>query len=232
MKRSLCLTNALNQLTRLRRRAPTRDRQEIAIRLERGVLAGATQGSMSGEGPADFERCLALASTGNYQDELFNTLTALIGYYLPRAELRQAHELVDSLSARITKDRPWSYPAIASLLGTVTWLEGDFGVAREHLLRALADRSAADPRALEGAWWMVVDPISSAHIFLALTSMVVRRPRPRRCGVGRSQFGAATIWSFPRTPTTGHIPTSWKSGSGWKAARFRRPPRWSPSSAG
>jgi hypothetical protein len=57
-------------------------------------------------------------------------------------------------------------------LGTVTWLEGDFGVAREHLLRALADRSAADPRALEGAWWMVVDPISSAHIFLALTSMV------------------------------------------------------------
>jgi class 3 adenylate cyclase len=164
----VCLTKALNQLTDCADGAD-RDRKEIAIRLERGVLAAATQGSV---GPADFERCLALASAGNYQDELFTTLIALIGYYLPRAQLRQAHELLDSLSARITKDRPWSYPAIASLLGTVTWLEGDFGVAHDHLLRALADRSAADPRALEGAWWMVVDPISSAHIFLALTSMV------------------------------------------------------------
>lgn len=163
-----CLTKALDQLTGCAEGA-ARDRREIAIRLERGVFAAATQGSV---GPADFERCLALASIGNYQDELFTTLTALVGYYLPRAQLRQAHELLDSLSARITKDRPWSYPAIASLLGTVTWLEGDFGVAREHLLRALADRSAADPRALEGDWWMVVDPISSAHIFLALTSMV------------------------------------------------------------
>jgi class 3 adenylate cyclase/tetratricopeptide (TPR) repeat protein len=163
-----CLTNALNQLTGCAEGA-ARDRNEIAIRLERGVLAAAAQGSV---GPADFERCLALASTGNYQDELFTTLTALIGYYLPRAQLRQAHELLDSLSARITKDRPWSDPAIASSLGTVTWLEGDFTVAREHLLRALADRSAADPRVLESAWWVVVDPISSAHIFLALTHMV------------------------------------------------------------
>ena len=66
-----CLTNALNQLTGCAEGA-ARDRNEIAIRLERGVLAGTTQGSQSGAGPADFERCLALASTGNYQDELFS----------------------------------------------------------------------------------------------------------------------------------------------------------------
>jgi tetratricopeptide (TPR) repeat protein len=162
------LTTALNQLASCAE-GSTRDRGEIAIRLERGVLAAATQGSVA---PADFERCLALASAGNYQDELFTTLTALIGYYLPRAELRRAHELLDSLSARITKDRPWSYPAIASVMGSVTWLEGDFTAARGHLMRALADRSAADPRVLESSWWVVVDPISSAHIFLALTHMV------------------------------------------------------------
>ena len=166
-----CLTNALNQLTRCAA-GSARDRREIAIRLERGFLAGTTQGSMSGEGPADFQRCLTLASTGNYQDELFSALTALISYFLPRAELRRAHELLDSLSAGITKDRPWSYPAIASSLGSVTWLEGDFTAARGHLLRALADRSAADPRVLETAWWVVVDPISSAHLFLALTHMI------------------------------------------------------------
>ena len=166
-----CLTNALGQLTSCAADS-ARDRREIAIRLERGFLAGTTQGSQSGEGPADFQRCLALASTGNYEDELFTTLTALISYYVPRAELRRAHELLDSLSARITRDRPWSYPAIASSLGSVTWLEGDFTAARGHLLRALADRSAADPRVLDTAWWVAVDPISSAHIFLALTHMV------------------------------------------------------------
>ena len=166
-----CLTNALGQLTSCAA-GSARDRREIAIRLERGFLAGATQGSTSGEAPADFQRCLALASAGNYQDELFSTLTALIGYYVPRAELRRAHELLDSLSARITSDRPWSHPVIASSLGSVLWLEGDFTAAREHLLRALADRSAADPRVVETAWWVAVDPISAAHNFLALTHMV------------------------------------------------------------
>jgi class 3 adenylate cyclase/tetratricopeptide (TPR) repeat protein len=166
-----CLTKALDQLARCAA-GSARDRREIAIRLERGFLAGATQGSMSGEGPADFQRCLALASTGNYQDELLSTLTALIGYYVPRAELHRAHELLDSLSARITRDRPWSHPVTASSLGSVTWLEGDFTAARGHLLRALADRSAADPRVLETAWWVPVDPISAAHNFLALTHTV------------------------------------------------------------
>lgn len=165
------LTTALSELTRCAA-GSTRDRKEIAIRLERAFLAGATQGSQTGEGPADLQQCLELASNGNYKDELFATLTALISYYVPRAELRRAHELLDSLSSRITKERPAIYPAIASSLGCVTWLEGDFTAARGHLLRALADRSATDPQDLETAWWVVVDPISSAHIFLALTHMV------------------------------------------------------------
>jgi class 3 adenylate cyclase/tetratricopeptide (TPR) repeat protein len=165
------LTTALSQLTSCAA-GSARDRSEIAIRLERGFLAGAVQGSQTGPGAADFERCLALASTGNYEDELFTTLMALIGYYVPRAELHQAHELLDSLSARITRDRPWSHPVIASSLGSVIWLEGDFTAARRHLLRALDDRSAADPAVLANAWRVAVDPISAAHNFLALTYTV------------------------------------------------------------
>jgi class 3 adenylate cyclase/tetratricopeptide (TPR) repeat protein len=165
------LTNALDQLARC---APGsgRDRREIAIRLERGFLTGAADGGTSGEGPADFERCLELVSADMGESELFTTMTALVGYYVPRAELRRAHELLDSLSGRIPPDRQWGYPAIASSLGSVAWLEGDFQTARGHLMRAVADRSAADPRDLDTAWWVATDPISSAHNFLALTHMV------------------------------------------------------------
>lgn len=165
------LTDALGQLRNCAS-GSARDRLEIAIRLERGYLAGITQGSWSGEGPAEFERCLELASAGNYRDELLTTLTALIGYYIPRAELRRAHDLLDSLTAQITEDRPWSVPSLASALGSVIWLEGDFTSARTHLRKALADRSAADPRVLNTAWWVPVDPISVAHNYLALTYMV------------------------------------------------------------
>lgn len=167
----ICLTDALTQLTDCAAR-PERDRKEVDIRMERGFLTGATQGSMSGEGPADFRRCLALATTGNYEDELLTTLTGLIGYYVPRAELRRAHELIDSLSSRITKNRPWSLPAIASVLGSVVWLEGDFAAARTYLLRALAGDAAADPNVLDTAWWVNVDPISLAHMYMALTHTV------------------------------------------------------------
>jgi tetratricopeptide (TPR) repeat protein len=165
----ICLTNALDRLTQCKP-GPARDRAEIHIRLERGFLAGAAQGSWSGEGPADLERCLELASAGMHEDELFASLYSLIGYYHPRAELRRAHDLLDSLSQQpVTAERAWSAPALSSTLGTVLWLEGDFEAARGHLLDALDARSAADPRELATAWWVATDPISAAHNYLALT---------------------------------------------------------------
>jgi class 3 adenylate cyclase/tetratricopeptide (TPR) repeat protein len=165
------LTNALNQLA-LCKPGPGRDRTEIAIRLERGLLMNATQIGTIGEGPADFERCLELATTGMHDDELFSALAALISYYMQRAELRRLRELLESLSARVTKDRPWSYPAIACSWGTLAFLEGDFTAARGDLLQALADSSAADPRELDTAWWVAADPIAAAHIHLALTHLM------------------------------------------------------------
>ena len=166
-----CLTNALIQLSGCPE-GPERISTEIAIRLERGFLAGAGHGSMSGEGPADFERCLELVYAGMPENEVFATLTALVSYFHPRAELRRAHELLESLSSRFSEHRQWSLPAIESSLGSVLWLEGDFPAAREHLLHALADRSAADPRELDMVWWVAADPIATAHTYLALTHTV------------------------------------------------------------
>ncbi|HTZ16240.1 MAG TPA: adenylate/guanylate cyclase domain-containing protein [Mycobacterium sp.] len=167
------LTNAVNLLPQCAA-GPQRDRREIAIRLERGFLAVAVavEGSVSGEGPAEFERCLQLASDGMHERELLLTLTAMISYYYGQAELRRLHELLDSLSNRIPRDWLWSYPAIASSLGAIAWLEGDFAAACKHLLRALTDRSAADPHELDAAWWILDDPIAVTHVFLALTAAV------------------------------------------------------------
>jgi class 3 adenylate cyclase/tetratricopeptide (TPR) repeat protein len=165
------LTNAVNLLPQCAA-GPERDRREIAIRLERGFLAVAVEGSVSGEGPAEFERCLQLAGDGMHERELLLTLTAMISYYYGQAELRRLHELLDSLSNRIPRDWLWSYPAIASSLGAIAWLEGEFAAARKHLLRALTDRSAADSHEMNAAWWIADDPMAVTHVFLALTHAV------------------------------------------------------------
>ena len=166
-----CLSNAIGQIPRCAE-GPERDRTEIIIRLERGFLRGAIDSGASGEGPADFERCLQLADPDLHEHELFLTLIAMVNYYMPRAELRRAHELLDSLSNCIPRDWKWSYPAIESSRGTATWLQGDFAAARKHLLRALAERAAADPGELDDVWWIATDPITSAHNFMALSHVL------------------------------------------------------------
>jgi tetratricopeptide (TPR) repeat protein len=88
------------------------------------------------------------------------------GRFAPR------HRLLESLATRTTSNRSWNHTAIAFTLGSVNWLEGDFVTARKHLLTALENRSAADPRVLETAFWVAPDPVTTAHTFLALTHML------------------------------------------------------------
>ena len=53
---------------------------------------------------------------------------------MPRAELRSARDLLESLPARIgAADRRWTHPVLTSSLGTVWWLEGRFDAAEECL---------------------------------------------------------------------------------------------------
>ena len=70
------LTRALTQLDHVAA-SPDRDRLEMALRLERGRLAGATEGYQSASAVADYERCLQLAGTDLRDEELFATLAAL-----------------------------------------------------------------------------------------------------------------------------------------------------------
>jgi hypothetical protein len=75
---------------------PNRDRRETAFRMERGFLTSAAEGYQSSAAAADFEQCLRLG--GNLTDgELFSMLIALGNYYLVRADLRRAAQVIKSL---------------------------------------------------------------------------------------------------------------------------------------
>ena len=73
---------------------PDRDRREIAPRLKRGYLTATAEGAQSPVAVADFERCLELVGTDLRDDEVVATLTAVGAYYLWRADLQRAGEII------------------------------------------------------------------------------------------------------------------------------------------
>ena len=167
-----CLTEALAQLAEC---GPSRARNldEIALRLARGFLIAFAVSPTSGEGHADLERCMQLATDGGHDAQLFTCLLAMLGYHIPRAELRAVHELVDSLSGRIdTADDRWTHPLLTSSLGTALWLGGRFDAAEVQLRDALARGTGPDPEQLDTIWPVTTDPIAAAHTHLALLHMI------------------------------------------------------------
>jgi class 3 adenylate cyclase/tetratricopeptide (TPR) repeat protein len=120
------LTRGLAQLDRATP-GPTRDRCETALRMERGFLTSAAEGYQSSEAAADFERCLRLS--GNLtDDQLFSTLIALANYYLVRADLRRAAQVIRSLREG-PKEQQWTRQVIDILFGAMAYLRGDFVTA-------------------------------------------------------------------------------------------------------
>ena len=73
---------------------PDRDRREIAPRLKRGYLTATAEGAQSPVAVADFERCLELVGTDLRDDEVVATLTAVGAYYLWRADLQRAGQVI------------------------------------------------------------------------------------------------------------------------------------------
>ncbi len=165
------LTRAITQLEGA---APDdgRDRREIGPRLERGFLAAAAEGYQSPSVVADFERCLQLAGTDLRDDQLFATLLALCSYYIPRADLSRAAQLLEVLQAGTEEERQWLAPAIESGLGMVAFQRGEFAVARRHFEKAVAGVAEGDEHRMEALWFIPDDPVALAHEHLALVHML------------------------------------------------------------
>ena len=121
--------------------APHPPRTETAARSPCGCSgdsAAAAEGNQSRESAADFERCLQLGGTDVRDDELAATLLALTGYYVQRADLRRAAQVLESLRAGLGEGRQWFRLWLEAQFGLVAWLRGEFDAARSHLEQATA----------------------------------------------------------------------------------------------
>jgi class 3 adenylate cyclase/tetratricopeptide (TPR) repeat protein len=150
--------------------SPERDRLEKALRLERGRLAGATEGYQSAAAGADYERCLQLAGADLRDEELFATLAALAGYYVTRADLHRVVKVLESLRTGLQHGRKWFVPVIDAYFGLVALLRGEFDPACARLEAAIAGLSEVDQ---DGAylhhpeWYVASEPLVYAHTHLA-----------------------------------------------------------------
>jgi class 3 adenylate cyclase len=163
------LTQALTQLDHTAA-GPDRARRETVLRIERGYLTSAAEGYQSQEAAADFERCLQVG--GNLRDdELFATLLAVGNYYLVRADLRRAAQVIKSLRKGL-EGRQWARPVIDILFGAMAYLRGDLSASTSALESATAGEIAADQHKVEAAWFPFSDPIGMSCIYLALIALV------------------------------------------------------------
>ena len=138
-----CLTRAIAQIERAAPGA-ARDRREVRLRLRRGFLASAAEGTASSQAAADFERCLELAGTDLREADLVATLTALWAYYLPRGDLRRTIQVSDSIRRQIPTDRRWFRRLNNTAYGMVAWYSGNFADARKLLEEGIS--GVASPR--------------------------------------------------------------------------------------
>ena len=165
------LTVAIAQLERAIP-GPERDRREMALRLRRGCLPTSTEGYQSRSMAMDFERCLQLGGSDLSYHELSATLTALVVYYLTRADLRRAVQVFESLGARLEQGRQWFGRVIEGSYGVVAWARGEFDAAQSRLERAVTTVSELDKADIDALWYMPNDPIALAHHHLALTRLM------------------------------------------------------------
>ncbi len=193
-----CLTRAITQIDRA---APgsARDRREVRLRLRRGFLASAAEGTASSQAAADFERCLELAGTDLRESDLIATLTALWAYYLPRGDLHRTIQVSDSIRRQVPTDRHWFWRLNNTAYGMVAWYGGDFAEARKLLEEGISGVDTLTRPDSDSAWFVPNEPVASMHTHLGLARFV----QGDLCGA-EEQLGQAvrraSDLSFPQGP--------------------------------
>jgi class 3 adenylate cyclase/tetratricopeptide (TPR) repeat protein len=165
------LTRAIAQIERAAPGA-ARNRREIRLRLRRGFLASAAEGTASPQAAVDFERCLQLAGTDLREADLVSTLTALWAYYLPRGDLRRALQVSQSIRDQPSDARRTFRRVNEGGFGMVAWYRGDFDNARSLLEEATAAVAGVEIADYDSVWFIPGEPVASMHTHLALARFV------------------------------------------------------------
>ena len=118
---------------------PTRDGQELALRLALTTPIFATRGFTGEDAKANLERARALCSGVGDTITTVKVLVGLRTFYFVRGELRIAHELARQMLDIAARDpgEITTYYANGAVGSSAAWI-GELRCAREHLERALA----------------------------------------------------------------------------------------------
>lgn len=159
-------------VARVERMAPDghRDRREVEIRLRRGFLASAVEGTSSALAAVDFERCLQVVGT-ELTEEFLTTMTALYGYYATRADLQRAEQVLTAVRAGQKGNVAWFLVNNDAGFAMLAWYRGRFGPAREAL-EAVAARTDVGATEDEAHWFMPNEPLASIYTHLAAARLV------------------------------------------------------------
>ncbi|KUI22721.1 hypothetical protein AU193_10470 [Mycobacterium sp. GA-1285] len=160
-------------ITRVERMAPGshRDRREVEIRLRRGFLASAVEGTSSALAAIDFERCLQLVGT-ELTEEFLTTMTALYGYFATRADLKRAEQVLTTVRAGQAGNVAWFLVNNDAGFAMLAWYRGQFVAAREGL-ESVAARTDVGAGEDEAHWFTPNEPLASIYTHLAAARLVM-----------------------------------------------------------
>ncbi len=192
------LTNALTQIDR-QGAERARDLREMAVRLERGFLASVAEGPLNRATATDFECCLRLGGAEVRDDEVFETLLALAGYYFAVGDLARSTGVFEALRAGLTDGREFFGLLIRICLGIAAWLRGAFATAGPQIQCAAEELLAADQHTIEAMWFAPTDPLTMAHGVLALDRIAHGDLRAAQAQVAQAARRADGL-SFPHGP--------------------------------
>ncbi len=161
------LTQALTQVD-AQESGRARDLREMGVRLERGFLASAAEGPLNRATAIDFEQCLRLGGSDVREDEVFETLLALAGYYFAVGDLPRSTAVFEALRAGLIDGREFLGSVIKICVGIAAWLRGEFPAASAQIEQATVELAAAGRPTIEAMWFAPTDPMTMAHGVLAL----------------------------------------------------------------
>ncbi|KUH99808.1 adenylate/guanylate cyclase domain-containing protein [Mycobacterium sp. IS-3022] len=148
-----------------------RDRREVEIRLRRGFLASAVEGTSSAQAAIDFERCLQVVGT-ELTEEFLTTMTALYGFYATRADLRRAEQVLTAVRAGQSGNVAWFLVNNDAGFAMLAWYRGQFHAARDGL-ESVAVRTDVGAGEDEAHWFIPNEPLASIYTHLAAARLVM-----------------------------------------------------------